>query len=334
MFSYSNENSMEQYKTRLNEYNNFENNFQPYDIINNNPIFRVEFFPNREEFDWIVPDVGNNEPNEFDIKFEFPKIESKKVKEEKINTKSQIQLNMIPLNDEKIEPKKLSSLSTALEKEIVSKNLFSENIEKEIEHKNKKKKRGRRPKGNINENEDNITVHTKSSFDNIFSKFKIHFLKCLRELINFKLKNSENEDLKNLKFLKIDTSLIKKGKRDENRKLFEMDLEEILSYKLSERFKKSSNTNEITIRKIKNQNDETFNVIFKTKLGEALDIFIGKKTDKAMYFEGLKTIDDDIKTFNESESYVSTYIEQVKKYKELLDKKNPRNNRKKKAQLK
>lgn len=121
---------------------------------------------------------------------------------------------MIPLNDEKIEPKKLSPLSTVLDKEKTSKNLFSENIEKEIEDKNKKKKRGRRPKSHINENEDNITIHTKSSFDNIFSKFKVHFLKHLIELVNFKLENSENPALKNLKLLKIDTSLIKKDKKD------------------------------------------------------------------------------------------------------------------------
>lgn len=113
-----------------------------------------------------------------------------------------------------------------------------------------------------------------------------------------------------------------------------MDLEKILSYKLSEKFRKDGNINAITIRKIKNENDETFNLIFKTKFEEALDIFVGKKTDKAMYFEGLKTIDDDIKTFNESESYIRNYTEQAKKYKELLDKKHPRNKRKKKAQSK
>ena len=165
----------------------------------------------------------------------------------------------------------------------------------------------------------NKNTHIKNCYDYIIMKIKRALYNHSLKYINKRLKKSPNPSLRSLRLLKVNNSVIRVHKKEENLDLIESSLESIFSNNISCKYlKEELNHNIETIKKINKVNDKEFNAILKMDL--LLKIYTHKVENKL--FEDFVKIDDDIKFFKEQgfdDNYIKEYKYVAENFKKIIE---------------
>lgn len=193
---------------------------------------------------------------------------------------------------------------------------------------------GRKPRNSINKEK---SKHNKDSNDNIRAKIKRYLFNNIFIFVNILLNNSENPNLKKLRFKKINTFIINKCKVDDVKNLLNLKVREILSQELSNHHTKTiKNFNKGIIDSIfenLEQEKKLIQVLNKT-FKEMLDIYISDKNDDSeenILFKDFKRLKDDIKFLKENgeeQSFIDKYEMTAKNFETIINKIEPRKSRK------
>ena len=156
--------------------------------------------------------------------------------------------------------------------------------------KNKNKYRGRNKK---NKKYTKKKQHNKHEVNNIIMKIKRKVLNYSIDFINKKLKNSKNNNLKRIRLKKLVQSIINVHQKGKNIKLLESQLKDILSNKLSLKYKDPpENYNKIQIEKILKENDSELNEILNKTFEDIVNIYALNEIEKDL-FKGFRKIEND-----------------------------------------
>lgn len=178
------------------------------------------------------------------------------------------------------------------------------NIKKE-----KRAKLGRKRKNQVYINKEN--THSRSKADNIITKVKRNVNDNNLDLVNTALSISDNKYLKGIRLKKIDMSLITVSKKEENLELLKKPLKEILSSKLSTKYKTNFDPdyNKKQIDKILKHNDEELNSILNKNFLDMIHLYVNPNKEDNI-FKYFKRIDKDLEKFkkdNVDDSYIKSY---------------------------
>jgi hypothetical protein len=192
---------------------------------------------------------------------------------------------------------------------------------------NKKRKRD-------NIDSDNAKVHDKYETKNIMTKIKKAVYNNDIKFTNKSIEDSTDEEIKKRKIIlkKVENSKIEVSSREDNLRLLETEMKDILSYPLSNNFKTvEKDYNKKAIDFILTRKDEKLNSILKKNFEDVIRIYAGDLIDKD--FDGFKKLEDDIKEMEdkgEDEKYIEKYREHAKNYKKIYMKMRGRTPRMKK----
>ena len=180
-------------------------------------------------------------------------------------------------------------------------------------------------------------IHTKYNRDNIITKIKRNLYNNFLEFINEKIKLSDNKEIKKIKLKKINGEVIKISSREGNLNLLKKTLKEILSERLSSKYKKyisiNCNYNKEKINYIFNSNEEELKNILNKNLREILFIYCNNNVENEDFedFEKFKRLKDDIEKFknkNEKEEYINLYENAAYNFEKIIKGIHPRKSRK------
>ena len=255
--------------------------------------------------------------------------------------------NLIPAinkNQEEEKDVKIVLIDNDENKEPHEKNI--ENNEKYLEKKRERpksnstehkinKKCGRKRK--IKESNDDVGNHTKFSQDNMITKIKVYIINSTLSLLNNSFIHTKFNTSQKKKFIKINPKIYSTNKKEDNVKLLNTAIRNILYNDISRKnFKVDKNHNKILIDQIESEKEnKEINIIriFNLTFGEFLNFFRGtesdelkdklalitnareKFTNKKDFLE--KTKEQEIKK-GESKENIDSYIQKSKDVKSLL----------------
>ena len=203
-------------------------------------------------------------------------------------------------------------------------------VEKELVFIIKKVKKsflGRKRKNHFPNKHNNDNEHTKEKEDLMLTKLKRYGYNNTRRCLNYKLSKSHNENLKNIKLLKIDNSVITVSKKEENQALFQTKLKDLFSNKISKKYLYNDpDHNKKAIDYILQQNDKEIKALLDKTFGYMTDIYVDKKKEIIKGFTKLKDDKDFIKK-NNDEKYIKLFTDFAINYKENIKKIFPRRKR-------
>ena len=153
-------------------------------------------------------------------------------------------------------------------------------------------------------------IHTKFEKKNILTKIKKKAYNNYMKSFNKNIKDSPDEEIKKKKIQlrKINNSIIEVSSKKDNLKLLEMNMKDILSQPLSNKFKHiDKNYNKKSIDFILKKKDKKLTSMLNKTFDEVIRIYAYDSIDKD--FTHFKTLKDDIKNMEDE-----TYIEEYKKY--------------------
>ena len=212
---------------------------------------------------------------------------------------------------------------------LPSKPIISKAKEFEI-NQAKKSQKGRKKMNQPYNTED---AHTKYKTDNIMTKIKRNLNDNFFNNFNLNLSKSKNPNLNKIELKKIDTSVITVTKKEENLKLLDQKVKDILSNKITRKILSlEKDYNKKKIEFILQQNDEEINYQLNLTNREILDIYGNNKKDSPI-FKNFKTLEDDLeilKTIHD-DNYLKLYEYTVKNFESIINAILPR--RRKKKQL-
>jgi len=190
-------------------------------------------------------------------------------------------------------------------------------------------KPGRKKKNESNINADPLT-HTKYRDDDIIMKIKVKSWDHYEDHLNLMLELSDNDQINGIRLKKIDPSIIKVNSRKDNLALLQRKISDILSGKISKRFKNVEplyNAKKIDLI-LQEGDPEIISALNKTFL-DSIDLYCSKRTDIYL-FEELQKLENDIEEFKnngENEDYIQKYTEIAKNFKQkikVIHKRQPR----------
>ena len=158
-------------------------------------------------------------------------------------------------------------------------------------------------------------IHTKFEKKNILTKIKKKAYNNYMKSFNKNIKDSPDEEIKKKKIQlrKISNSTIEVSSKKDNLKLLEMNMKDILSQPLSNKFKHiDKNYNKKSIDFILKKNDKKLTSMLNKTFDEVIRIYAYDSIDKD--FTDFKTLKDDIKNM-EDETYIEEYKEYAKNFK-------------------
>lgn len=171
--------------------------------------------------------------------------------------------------------------------------------------------------------------HTKINKDNILIKIHRRVFKNTLEFINSILRKSKNSEINSIQLKKNDNSRFSKYNNKIILNLLKMKLKDLLSYKLSRKFKKKDKDyNRKKIDFILDHGDKDIISVINITFKEILDIYCsnGSNNNNELFKDFIK-LDDDIKIFekqNLEKNFIEKYENIAKNYENIINNINPR----------
>ena len=181
--------------------------------------------------------------------------------------------------------------------------------------------------------------HNKKSFDNLLRRLKHSLLKGLIIFINIKIKETHEDDKKQLPPPKILTLNQKDANNSSiafNKKFIYKSIKEIFSSKLTTKYKSKKDDLEIynkdLIKKLLSEKDiekrNIFESILNVKFIDVVNYIIGKRNDLTQLY-GLKLTDNLLEDMSIDEEYSEILFDTMKNLEKILNEKKSRNRSKK-----
>ena len=292
----------------LNNQFPFDNSFSYTENDDENNLFKNNEFSNFNFLNTKVMEIEeNNETPPLNFDFGFKSAENDELKHQQQNnielksTSPKTLQSILPINKEKI-----------FHVEKVKKNML-----------------GRKRKNDIYINKN---THTKMFKDNMRTKIKKKLYNNILDYTNLQIEKSPNEKIRHLKLKKIDDSIILVSKREENLQLLNSTVKQLLSNKLSNKYKHyDKDSNKDIIDFIYEQKEKNLIDIFNKKIRKFLEIYCDEK-DTNDNFKEFKRLNDDLEDFKkkgEKQSYIDSFKENAKNFENNIKKIHPRRKRNK-----
>ena len=184
-----------------------------------------------------------------------------------------------------------------------------------------------------------IGNHNKKSFDNLLRRLKHSLLKGLIIFINIKIKETHEDDKKQLPPPKILTLNQKDANNSSiafNKKFIYKSIKEIFSSKLTTKYKSKKDDLEIynkdLINKLLSEKDiekrNIFESILNVKFIDVVNYIIGKRNDLTQLY-GLKLTDNLLEDMSIDEEYSEKIFDIMRNLEKILNEKKSRNRSKK-----
>ena len=183
-----------------------------------------------------------------------------------------------------------------------------------------------------------IGNHNKKSFDNLLRRLKHSLLKGLIIFINIKIKETHEDDKKQLppKILTLDQKDANNSSIAFNKKFIHKSIKEIFSAKLTTKYKSKKDNleiyNEDLINKLLSEKNilkrNIFESILNLKFIDVVNYIIGKRNDLTQLY-GLKLTDNLLEDMSIDEEYSEILFDTMKNLETILNEKKSRNRSKK-----
>lgn len=175
---------------------------------------------------------------------------------------------------------------------------------------------GRKPKNSSNNN--GKKIHDKYEKKNMMFVYKRNIYNNSLEAVNELLKQSDNNKINKIQLLKNDTSKVVKNKKTDNEALLSLKVKDMLSFKITSRFKyNDKDYNKKQIEFILEQDDEEINEFLNKDFEDLINIY--KETnDKTGVFRYFKRVDDDIKKYAQDKKYIKYYRAMSNNFKGII----------------
>ena len=183
-----------------------------------------------------------------------------------------------------------------------------------------------------------IGNHNKKSFDNLLRRLKHSLLKGLKIFINIKIKETYEDDKKQLppKILTLNQKDANNSSIAFNKKFIYKSIKEIFSSKLTTKYKSKKDNleiyNEDLINKLLSEKNilkrNIFESILNLKFIHVVNYIIGKRNDLTQLY-GLKLTDNLLEDMSIDEEYSEILFDTMKNLEKILNEKKSRNRSKK-----
>jgi len=183
-----------------------------------------------------------------------------------------------------------------------------------------------------------IGNHNKKSFDNLLRRLKHSLLKGLIIFINIKIKETHEDDKKQLppKILTLDQKDANNSSIAFHKKFIYKSIKEIFSAKLTTKYKSKKDNleiyNEDLINKLLSEKNilkrNIFESILNLKFIDVINYIIGKRNDLTQLY-GLKLTDNLLEDMSIDEEYSEKIFDIMRNLEKILNEKKPRNRSKK-----